>query len=302
MGELATRQHGVVAGWQLERLGVPRRTIEGWVDSGWLLPVHREVFAVGHRRIGTRGEWWCGVLAYGKRSVLSHRTAANLWGLVALRRGPVEVTAPGGRQGSERRGGFWIHRCKLGPEDRGEQGGMPVTTVARTLFDFAEVVDFQRLEQAWEEADRLKLLRLREVERVCERGYGRHALKPIRRLLAEMRAPTEGRSPLEQRFHAFCRKHRLPQPARNVHVLGREVDALWRQAKLVAELDSWEHHSHRAAFERDRARDPKFLIAGYRTIRITHLRLDNEAPELAAEIHQLLQQGADPDAAKVSIR
>ncbi len=164
-----------------------------------------------------------------------------------------------------------------------------MTTVARTLFDYAEVEPFWRLEQAWEEADRLKVLRLREVELVCERGYGRRALKPIRRLLAAARAPAEGRSPLEERFHAFCLDYRLPEPARNVHVLGREVDALWPEAKLVAELDSWEHHGHRGAFERDRARDPKFLIAGYRTIRITHRRLDREPSELASEIRQLLR-------------
>jgi hypothetical protein len=119
----------------------------------------------------------------------------------------VEVTAPGGRQGPERRGGFWIHRCKLAPEDRTERGGIPVTTVARTLFDYAEVETSRRLEQAWDEADRLKLLRLREVEHVCERGYGRRALKPIRRLLAAAETPAEGRSPLEQRFHDFCRQH-----------------------------------------------------------------------------------------------
>ena len=137
----------------------------------------------------------------------------------------------------------------------------------------------------------MKLLRVREVEQVCERGYGRRALKPIRRLLAEMRAPAEGRSPLEERFHAFCQTYRLPEPARNVTVLGHEVDALWPGAKLVIELDSWEYHGHRAAFERDRARDPKFLIAGYRTIRITHRRLDGEALELANEISQLLRGG-----------
>ncbi len=167
-----------------------------------------------------------------------------------------------------------------------------MTTVARTLFDYAEIESFHRLEQAWEEADRLKLLRLREIELVCERGYGRRALKPIRRLLATARTPAEGRSPLEERFHDFCRSHRLPEPARNVRVLGREVDALWPEAKLVAELDSWKHHGHRAAFGRDRAREPQFLIAGYRTIRITHRRLDREAPQLASEIRQLLRRGA----------
>lgn len=301
LGKLATRQHGVVARWQLERLGIPGRTIEGWVDWGWLLPLHREVFAVGHQRIGKRGEWWCGVLAYGESSLLSHRTAANLWGLAARGRGPVEVTAWGGRQGPERRGGFWIHRCKLAPEDRAEHAGIPVTTVARTLFDFAEVESFQRLEQAWEEADRRKLLRLREVELVCERGYGRRALKPIRRLLAAAKAPAEGRSPLEERFHDFCQEHRLPEPVHNADVLGHEVDVLWPAAKLIAELDSWEHHSHRAAFERDRARDPKLLLAGYRTLRITHRRLDNEAPQLATEIRNLLRQGLQlPPAATAS--
>ncbi|HEX5526332.1 MAG TPA: DUF559 domain-containing protein [Solirubrobacterales bacterium] len=201
------------------------------------------------------------------------------------------MTAGGGRQGIRRREGIWIHRCKLTPEDRTTRDGFPVTTVARTLFDLAEAVPFESLKGAAEEADRLKLLRLRALEEACERGHGRRALRPVRRLLAELGVPDEGRSPLEIRFPAFLREHRLPPPVQNVHVLGQEVDALWPSAKLIAELDSWEHHGHRAAFERDRARDPKLLIAGYRTIRITHRRLDDEPKQLAEEIRQLLALG-----------
>lgn len=267
------------------------RTIERWLANGRLHAVHQEVFAVGYLRLDRHGYWWAGLLAYGDGALLSHRSAAMRWGLARQRGSLVEVTAPAGRQGVERRKWLWIHRGRLHLEDYDERDGIPVTTVARTLFDYAEVEPFGRLEQAWEEADRLKLLQLREVELVCERGYGRRALKPIRRLLAAARTPAEGRSPLEQRFHDFCREHRLLEPARNVHVLGREVDGLWPEAKLVVELDSWEHHGHRAAFERDRAREPKFLIAGYRTIRITHRRLDREPSELASEIHQLLRGG-----------
>lgn len=166
--------------------------------------------------------------------------------------------------------------------------GFPLTTLARTLFDFAEVAPYDSLKGAAEEADRLKLLRLKELEAVCGRGRGRRALKPMRRLLAELRPPDEGRSPLEIRFAAFVREHQLPPPAQNADVLGHEVDSLWPEAKLIVELDSWEHHGHRAAFERDRARDPKLLIAGYRTIRVTHRRLDREAAKLAEEIRQLL--------------
>jgi very-short-patch-repair endonuclease len=181
-----------------------------------------------------------------------------------------------------------VHRCKLAAEDQMVRDGFPVTTVARTLFDLAEAAPFDALEKAAEEADRLNLLRLRELEAVCERGRGRRALRPMRRLLAELEPPDEGRSPLETRFSEFVRAHELPKPFQNVHVLDHEVDALWPSAKLVVELDSWEFHGHRAAFERDRARDPKLLIAGYRTIRVTHRRLDREPDQLAAEIRRLL--------------
>jgi very-short-patch-repair endonuclease len=269
-------------------LGFGDEAIKTRLASARLSPIHGEVYAVGHRRIGQRGWWWAAVLAYGPDALLSHRSAAALWGLWR-QRGPVDVTAPGGRQGVLRRKGAWIHRCRIDLGDRADHAGLPVTTVARTIFDFAEVTDYRQLKGVAEEADRLTLLRLRELEAVCERGRGRRALRPVRRLLTELAAPSEGRSPLEQRFHAFCREHRLPEPVRNVHVLGHEVDALWPGAKLVAELDSWEFHRHRAAFERDRARDPKLLLAGYRTIRITHRRLDREAPQLTAEIHQLLR-------------
>ena len=125
---------------------------------------------------------------------------------------------------------------------------------------------------------------LEEVERRLRRGYGRRALKPTRRLLAEARAVTRTRSPLEDRFQRFARFHDLPPHSTNVEVLGKEVDVLWPAAKLIVELDSWEFHNHRAAFQRDRARDSRLLVAGYRTVRVTHDRLDKEASALAAEI------------------
>jgi hypothetical protein len=215
-------------------------------------------------------------------------------GLAKQRGRRIDVTAPRGRQYRPGRLDIRLHRGRLHEEDYASSAGIPVTSVARTLFDLAEVVDFQRLEYAWEEADRLKKLRLAAVERICERGDGRRALKPIRRLLAEARATTTVRSPLEDRFQRFSQFYELPPHSTNVDVLGSEVDALWPEAKLIVELDSWEFHSHRAAFQRDRARDTRLLVAGYRTIRVTHHRLDTEAPTLANEINQLLSQGENP--------
>lgn len=289
---LAERQHGVVTQRQLIALGFSLRMIERRIESWRLRPIHREVYAVGRSGLSREGQWLAAVLAYGEGALLSHRSAAALWGL-AKPWGPViDVTAPAGRQGIRRREKIWIHRGRLHPEDRAVRAGIPVTTVARTLFDMAEFVSLKRLESAWEEADRLNLLQLSAVEGVCERGYGRRGLKPIGRLLAEARAATITRSPLEDDFAAFCLEHRLPMPSFNTTALGYEVDALWPAQRLAAELDSWQFHRHRAAFERDRARDTTLQVAGYRIIRVTHRRLHREADVLATEIARLLRIGS----------
>jgi len=269
-------------------MGFGDEAVKARLDQARLLHIHGQVYAVGHNRLNQKSYWWAAVLAYRSGTVLSHQTAATLWEVQRQRNGPIHVTAEGGRQGIERRKGIWVHRCKLGPEDVTQRDRLPVTTLARTIFDFAEVATYDEVRKAAEAADRRNLLRLRELEKVCERGRGRRALRPIRRLLLELGAPVEGRSPLEIRFAEFLHARRISMPVQNVHVLGHEVDALWPTAKLIVELDSWEYHGDRAAFERDRARDPKLLIAGYRTIRVTHRRLDREADQLAAEIRQLL--------------
>jgi hypothetical protein len=285
--ELATRQHGVVGRWQLIELGFGVDAIEARLAARRLHAVHRETYAVGHGRLTQHARWAAAVLAYGKEALLSHRSAAALWGLVG-ERGPADVTARLGWQGSRRRGRIYLHRCKLEQDERTVRAGIPVTTVARTLFDLAEVGDRSLLDSAWEEADRLGLLLLGDVERTCERGRGRRALRPIRRLLVEARAPAIRRSPLEDRFAAFCDEHRLPPRQTNVTLLGCEIDVYWPAARLVVELDSFGFHGHRAAFERDRARDLDFLLAGYHVVRITHRHLDDEADVVAAKLDALL--------------
>lgn len=285
LADLATRQHGVVSRRQLFELGLGRGAIAHRVRQGRLHRLHAGVYLVGHRRLNQRGRWLAAVLAYGEGAVLSHASAAALWGLQRPR-SVVHVTSPRGRRGRQ---GIVFHEGKLDPEDRDDRDGIARTSVARTLLDLAEEVDEDRLRSVWEEADRLKLLRIRAVERVCERGRGRRGLQPIRRLLTEARAPTKTRSPLEDRFADFRHQHRLPPALTNVLLLGHEVDCLWPGARLVVELDSWEFHGHRAAFRRDRARDSERLAAGYRTVRVTHDRLDDEEGTLLAELRGLLE-------------
>jgi len=225
------------------------------------------------------------VLACGEGALLSHRSAAALWALMKLpRRQPVEVSATAGRS----RPGITVHEGGIYKADRTMVAGIPVTSVARTLFDLAEVVDERKLGRAFEEADRLGLLKMRAVEEVCARGVGRRALRPIRRLIEEAREPVWTRSDLEERFALFCKDNDLAPGATNSEVRGYEIDALWPRERLVVELDGYSFHRHRAAFEADRAKDAALQAAGYRVIRVTDRRLEREPAAIAKEIRQLL--------------
>jgi hypothetical protein len=274
----------VVSREQLVASGLGPRTIRRRVEAGRLHVLHRGIYVVGHGRVTKKGDWMAGVLAGGERALLSHRSAATLWGLTTYK-GPVEVTAP---TAGRTRTGIVVHQGGIGREERTAVDGIPVTTVARTLFDAAEVVDERQLEILFEEADRLGLLRIKALEDVCARGQGRHALRTIRPLIDAVRPPEPTRSPLEDRFISFCREHDLPLPQTNVVLLGYEVDAYWPDARLMVEADSWSFHRHRAAFERDRLRDAAMQAKGYRVVRITHRRLEQEPAEVAAALRALL--------------
>ena len=245
LAEMARRQHGVVARRQLKALGFGDGAIKARLRMRHL----------GHRRLTIRGAWLAAVLACGDEALLSHRSAAALWGLRRTGRSPVEVTCCRGRNG---RAGILLHRSKLAGDERSIEAGIPVTTVARTLLDLAEVLDEDGLRRAFEEADRLKLLRMPALERVCARAERRKGLVALRYLVDAAREPAFTRSPLESRFADFCRKHLadLPAPLTNVSILDHEVDAYWPTHRLVVEMDSWEFHSHRAAFESERCRQP----------------------------------------------
>lgn len=284
IGRLADRQHGAVARWQLVALGFGADAIKARLQAGRLHPIHRGVYAVGRRRLNQRGHWMAAVLAYGSEAVLSHRSAAALWGLVGVRN-PVDVTSERGRPG---RAGIRLHRAHLRPDERTARDGIPVTTVARTLLDLGAANDEERLTRAFEEADRLNLLRLPDLERICDRAAGRRGVHACRRTIGSLVATPRSRSWLEQRFLRFCDERQLPRPAVNTELLGYEIDALWPDRRVAVELDSWKFHRHRAAFERDRARDGALQAAGYRTVRVTDRPMKEDGAALTAQLRKLL--------------
>jgi very-short-patch-repair endonuclease len=268
---IAYRQHGVIAIRQLREFGFSPGAVENMVRRGRLHRIYRGVYAVGHARISRNGRFMAAVLACGDRALLSHRSAGWLWGL-RFDYWRVEVTAAGGPKP------IVVHRTRRHPSGT-TRDAIPVTSLGRTLVDLADVVTTSRLERAFEDAERLELLDVADVQPIA----GRRGLSRLQEVLASLR-PGETKSEMERRFKQFLRDEGFPWPLFNTLVEGILVDAYWPDQALIIELDSWEFHGKaRKPFEDDREKSNRLQLAGYRVMRITSRMLD-QPDELAAQL------------------
>jgi very-short-patch-repair endonuclease len=292
VAELAGRQHGRVALWQLRELGLGSSGVRNRVAAGRLHPVHRGVYAVGRTTQTGKSNWMAAVLACGTGAVLSHRSAAALFGIRRSASATVDVTTPS--QAGRKRDGIRVHDGRrLTRVEITRYDGIPTTTVARTLLDLAAVIDCQGLEKAINEAEVLQLFDLRAVNATLERAGRRRGTAALRDTLANLDPlQAQTRNELEQRFLSICRGAKLPLPEVNAWLTVErhrfQRDFLWRSHRLIVETDGFATHSTRRAFERDRRRDLALLRAGYRTVRVTWRQVLHHADEVAASIAPLL--------------
>jgi very-short-patch-repair endonuclease len=215
------------------------------------------------------------VLAAGPGAVLSHRSAAALWGIRPTSAARIEITAP---RDLRARPGLLPHCAVLPRDERTAHEGIPVTTPARTLLDLATVVKPNELDRALDEAE---VRRLEGPGAMLARYPARRGTKALRTHLLNARRSL--RSPLEAEFLEFIDANNIPRPETNLLIEGYEVDAVWRRERVIVELDGYATHGTRRAFERDRARDRHFVASGWRTIRLTSLQFAEPAA-LATEL------------------
>jgi very-short-patch-repair endonuclease len=204
------------------------------------------------------------VLACGPGAVLSHRAAGALWQLLPPP-SQIDVTVPG-HAGRKRRDGFVVHRSRtLDASDCTFRDRIPVTTPARTVADLRNVLSREDFAEA---------VRKAELKRL-----------PVS-------PPTESdraRTKLESRFLSLCRRHRLPEPEVNAPIDSYEVDFLWRDRRLVVEVDGWESHRTRSAFESDRARDARLAVLGFNVVRFTWRQVTEDGAAVAGTVRTLLR-------------
>jgi very-short-patch-repair endonuclease len=273
LAELAQRQWGVVTRGQLSEIGLGDHGVSDWVRTGRLRRLYRGVYAVGHDRLRLQGRWMAAVLACGPSAVLSHRDAAVLWDLRQSQSPLIDVSVRS-QNGRVRRRGLRVHRCRRLPDSEVTvHDGIPVTTVARTLLDLADVLEQQALKRAITEAEYTNQFDLTAINAVVQNNPGRRSAK----LMAAVGASGDRtRSELEDRFLALLERHQVEPPQTAVWIDGYELDFAWTRAGLVVELDGLAAHTTRTTFNADRLRDRQLWRRGLRTMRLTSQALEDE--------------------------
>ena len=283
LAELAFRQHGVVSAAQLRALSLDASAVKRRVRAGELHPIHRGVYAVGHARLDFDGRLWAAVLA--RNAVVSHRSAAAKIELIAIPGGRIEVTTLGAAHSDDR---ILVHRSRtLTPSDVITLDGLPITTPTRTIQDLAQVLSPYRLERVLHQAEHRQLL---DAAKLATPSPGRRSLA-LRAGLDTLATaePQLTRSEVEDRMLALCDRVDLPRPEVNPPLLGYVPDFLWRAARLIAETDGRGTHLTPTAFEDDRERDARLMLAGYRVVRFTYRQLVHRPDVVAATLAALLR-------------
>jgi very-short-patch-repair endonuclease len=294
VARLAGRQHGVVARRQLLALGLGRVAIVERLKHGHLHEIHRGVYVVGARRISRRGKWMAAVLASRAGAVLSHRSAARMWGLIPPGDEWPEVTTPPGRRA--RRPWIVAHEAVVAEDEWLVEDGIPVTSPFRTIFDLATILRKRELERAWHEALVRGLTAKVSLPALLERYPGRRGGRNLRALLESKQPVGITRNDFEEAFLALLDAHGFPRPRMNAALALRgrfyEIDCLWERQRVAVELDSRGVHATPKRFESDRQRDRVLLAEGYRTARVTWLQLKEEPEAIVADLRLALESPA----------
>lgn len=288
LAKLADRQHGVVSARQMRRLGFSAAAIGRMVRAGRLHRIHRGVYAVGRRLIPDHGRCLAAVLACGRGPVLSHTAAGWLWGLVPVCPALIDVTVPS--RGQRHTGISLHHSATLVPEEWGRMAEIPVTALARTLLDLAASVSARMLWDAVERTERRGRLDLCEIDTMLLRRKGDRGAARLRRALEIYRDPVFSRARSERLFLALCKRAGLPRPRINTWVGKFEIDAYWETERFAVEVDGWESHRTRRAFENDLLRQEEMKLADIDSIRISARRIERAPARVGRRLAILLSR------------
>jgi hypothetical protein len=272
--DLARRQHGVITRGQLIGLGFTPKAIKHRVRVGRLHPVFRGVYAVGRPSLTHEGRWMASVLACGPGAVLSHRSAAALWGFGREHPHYIDVSV---RRSSETRiPGLRCHRRPSLPSNEVDlRLNIPLTQPVRTFLDLATATGPKTLERAINEADKLDVIDADTLRRALDDHLGEPGIRLLRHVLDKHTFRLSD-DELERLFRPLAAAAGLPTPLTK-HIVNKfEVDFFWPDLGLVVETDGWRYHRTPSAQTRDALRFQTHTANGLTPLRFSHYQVKYE--------------------------
>lgn len=294
LDERARTQHGLVTSDEaVAALGPYRR--RRWVSEGRLIIVQPGVY-----RLPGAPETWhqaLKALELATGGILSHRSAAELWGLL-LPAGYVEASVHPDRALTVRSPAL-VHRIKdLRPELSVEREGMRITDPVRTIVDLGLVAPHSHIGAALRRGISKKLVTLAEARHIRERlgRQGRNGTGMLGEVIdIHVLAGEKAESELEERFLKIRRRFDLRELTlqHEVWVMGRclgRVDGAVPSLKLAIEVDGFEHHSTPEAFQHDRERQNELVAAGWTVLRFTWADVVHHPERVANQIRAAIDR------------
>jgi hypothetical protein len=291
LADLATVQGGVVSLSQLGDEGVSRQLAAERAAAAQLHRVHRGVYAMGHRSVSRQTLLRAALLACGEGAVISHVTAAALWGMFDQWPHLIDVTVP--VEAGRKIAGIRPRRCRYPAEDEiTAHQGVVCTTPARVLVDLAGIWGSGSLRKVVERTAVLKRLDLVAVDFAIENAKRRRGLRALQATLAPWRTgkdePPDLRSDFEALAFPRLLEMGLPLPECNPKLRFDDevlmVDFLWREQLFILETDGAATHETPVAFQRDRRRDQLLVAGGYRVMHATWDQVRDELDGVVTRI------------------
>jgi very-short-patch-repair endonuclease len=279
---VAGQQFGRIGRRQLLRLGVGRATVVDWVKAGYLHPRLPGIYAVGHTAPSVESDLSEALLYAGEGAMLSHATALWWLGILTPRPKIIDISTPGRRIS---RRNIRIHERR--DTARTFHNGLPTTTPAQALLDYAATARLNDLRFALAEAEYRELLDLGEIEAIT--GRGRHGSAKLRKAAARHQPQlARARSKDERQLVYLCESGGIPVPELNARVGRMTVDAMWSEQRVIVEIDRHRGHRTKAQVERDRRRELHARRHGFMMIRYYGEQLFDECQLVQGDIRGAL--------------
>ena len=291
ISRIAERQRALITRAQLKQLGIGRRAIDYAIARGRLHRMHQGIYSlVPFPALPPLAAEHAAILACGENALLSHHSAAAVWGIRPFLEGDVDVTVIGKETGRRRRG-IRVHRtAHLDPRDARRHQQIPIISPARALLDIAPETSGRALEWALDQALVKRLTNRAQIRAVLAAYPHRPGTPKLQTLLDPDRPTTITRSHPEEQLLDRLRKAGLPIPEVNARVGNYTADFLWRAARLILEIDGYHYHHTRAAFERDHRRDAEHQREDFLVIRVTPRQIQHNHEAILVQVATTLER------------